>query len=321
MIALDYAPLVVGAALSLLSARPACGNARRLPRSALLLNGADLSAEAAAGRFLIDGVEVVFRGIEEIAMAVRRDCVRIYEIVEGRDLADFGLVQACAYPPPTATLLTAIAAYLDARNVRTINLAGIGAPTKLLQYVRLAQAGLPVPGTSYVPTSLLRGSYPALAEELGTPFVLKTVGAGGCARGALIASEADFAGRIGGLHTRRSVFLAQEFVPSDEALRLFVFGGEVRVAIRRDDLGLMAEPGTGPAILVDPAAVDPEARRLAARATAVMNYEIASVDVMRHWPTRHWYVLAAGTTGAISSEPFMIEKISAYADYLEQQLS
>jgi hypothetical protein len=307
MIALDYAPLVVGAALSLLSARPACGNARRLPRSALLLNGADLSAEAAAGRFLIDGVEVVFRGIEEIAMAVRRDCVRIYEIVEGRDLADFGLVQACAYPPPTATLLTAIAAYLDARNV--------------LQYVRLAQAGLPVPGTSYVPTSLLRGSYPALAEELGTPFVLKTVGAGGCARGALIASEADFAGRIGGLHTRRSVFLAQEFVPSDEALRLFVFGGEVRVAIRRDDLGLMAEPGTGPAILVDPAAVDPEARRLAARATAVMNYEIASVDVMRHWPTRHWYVLAAGTTGAISSEPFMIEKISAYADYLEQQLS
>jgi RimK-like ATP-grasp domain len=321
MMALDYAALAIVTALSLHSARPACGSARRPPRSALVLNAAELAAEAAAGRFLIDGVEVVFRGIDEIAMAVRRDCVRIYEIVEGRDLADFGLVQACRYPPPTATLLTAIVAYLDARNVPTINLAGIGAPTKLLQYVRLAQAGLPVPGTSYLPPSLLGGSYPALAEQLGTPFVLKTVGAGGCARGTLIAGDADFAGSIGGLHTRRGVVLAQEFVPSDEALRLFVFGGEVRVAIRRDGLGLMAEPGTGPATLIDPAAVDPEARRLAARATAIMNYEIASVDLMRHWPTRHWYVLAAGTTGAISSEPFMIEKICAYADYLEQQLS
>jgi hypothetical protein len=83
----------------------------------------------------------------------------VYETVEGRDLSDFGLIHVAAYPAPTATLVNAIAAYLEHWKVRGINLAGIGAPTNLLHYVLLARQAfgcrLPVPFASCVTAIIL----------------------------------------------------------------------------------------------------------------------------------------------------------------------
>jgi hypothetical protein len=318
VLALDSAWLAAAAGLSLCRARPAGRRGHRPPRSALILNAAGLAEQAAAGRFRVDGAELVFRSIDEIAMTVTSGSVRMYEVVDGRDLADFGLVQASAYPPPTATLLNAIAAYLDSRNVRGISLAGIGAPTRLLHYVRLAQAGLPVPQTSYLPARLLRDAYPDLAAQLGTPFILKPLRAAGPSPATLITTAADLAGRLPRPHTARTTFLAHELIPSDTALRLHLFGGHVRVAIRRP--GLITGTTTSPGTLADPAATDPAARQLAARAAAVLHYDIATVDLTRHWPAGHWYILAVTTPGTTCTPPFITDKLDAYSAYLHQQL-
>jgi glutathione synthase/RimK-type ligase-like ATP-grasp enzyme len=240
-----------------------------------------MAESADAGYFAARGVDAVFRDISEIAITVATGKVRVYETVEGRDLADFGLVQAAGYPAPTATLLNAVAAYLDHRKVRGVNLNGIGAPTKLLHYVLLAQAGLQVPATRYVPVSLMQGVYPALARELGLPFVLKHLR--GRKSDTLIISHTERAAKLSNANEKRDTFLAQEFIPGNITLRVFVFGGTTPVSVLRDSLSLSAEGKFSECVtLADAARADPGARLLAVRAAAVMKYDVASVDLVQH---------------------------------------
>lgn len=157
-----------------------------------MLNGEGLGELADfASELLAAGVEVIFRSIEEIAIYIDSEGVRIRETVSGRDLADFGLVQVFAYHRPTATLLNALEDYLAVKGVRTVNVAGIGAPTKLFKYVRLANRGLSIPSTVYLPPRLLPGAYHDLAAQLDLPFVMKPV-TGGRGKTRLVSSEGAF---------------------------------------------------------------------------------------------------------------------------------
>jgi hypothetical protein len=312
--------LGIGFAVSLFRTdRTLSGAASRPARSVLILNGAALAEQAHTGQLRAEGVEAVFRNIDELAMVIDTGGVRIYETVDGRDLADFGLIQAASYPPPTATLLNAIAAYLDYQKVRSANIAGIGAPTKLLQYVCLAQAGLAVPATRYLPTPLLRCAYPILADTLGQPFVLKSLRP---SRGpsSLITSQSAFAARLGSVDDTCAIFLAQEFIPTDTTLRLFVFGHQASVTVQRNCLGMnpaLRGPTFNPS--ANATAVDPAAQRLAARAAAVMGFDIASVDLARHWTTGRWYVLEVSATPPICTGDLATDKLRAYSSYLQRR--
>ncbi|MET8538125.1 hypothetical protein ABZV67_42065 [Streptomyces sp. NPDC005065] len=100
---------------------------------------------------------------------------RVYKTIGGRDLADFGLIQIAAFPRPTATTLSSISAYLEHRQRPSAKMAGISAPTKLYQLMVLAQDGLPVPATFYLPRRLLDGSFADVADGPGLPFGLLRV--------------------------------------------------------------------------------------------------------------------------------------------------
>src|SRR3984957_3235475 len=127
---------------------PLPAHASRAPRrSALILNGAELAE--AKDDLGADEFEVVFRSIDELAFTIKAGAVGVHETATGRDLADFAFVQVASFPSPTGTLLNAVAAYLRHQGVDAVNAEGIGAPTRLLQYVRFAQAGLPVPASRY----------------------------------------------------------------------------------------------------------------------------------------------------------------------------
>jgi hypothetical protein len=91
----------------------------------------------------------VSRGIDELAFTIETGSVRVYETVSGWALEDFGFVQIVSFLNPTGTLLNAVTAYLLHQGVEVVNMEGIGAPTRLLQYVRFAQAGIPVPDARY----------------------------------------------------------------------------------------------------------------------------------------------------------------------------
>ncbi len=122
--------------------RPPADPERAPRRSILILNGAalaELKDELGAEEY-----EVVFRSIDELAFTIETGAVSVHETAGNRDLADFAFVQIASFPNPTGTLLNAIAAYLRHQGVDAVNAEGIGAPTRLLQYVRFAQAGITV---------------------------------------------------------------------------------------------------------------------------------------------------------------------------------
>jgi glutathione synthase/RimK-type ligase-like ATP-grasp enzyme len=282
--------------------------------SALILNGEALLADAESGGPFADGVDTVFRGIDDLAFAIETGRVCLYETVDGRDLAEFALVQVAAYPRPTATLLNAIADYLRHRRVRAVNMAGVSAPTKLFQYVRFAQAGLPVPATVCLAPRLLVDSYQDLVERLGLPFVLKAIGANGGRYNHLIGNERDFGRRLGESDDRCGRHLVQEFIPSDTTLRLLVLGGGVRVATRQTGVG------GGQSVLVDVAGLDPAVKGLAVRAAALIGCDVAGVDLIQHWTTRQWYVLDATSNPAIGTGAFADAKLGAYSSYLRRSV-
>ncbi|MFE7953614.1 RimK family alpha-L-glutamate ligase [Streptomyces sp. NPDC057426] len=288
-----------------------------------MLNGEGLGELADfASELLAAGVEVVFRSIEEIAIYIDSEGVRIRETVSGRDLADFGLVQVFAYHRPTATLLNALEDYLAVKGVRTVNVAGIGAPTKLFKYVRLANRGLSIPSTVYLPPRLLPGAYHDLAARLDLPFVMKPV-TGGRGQTRLVSSEGAFTEELQDTANVRG-FLAQELVPPDGSYFLLVLGGHVAFALQHrsiDGGDLLEKTSWEDAALVDPQRLDPEAQETAVRAATSLGYDIAGVHLVRHWTTRQWCVLNVSPNPPIGSGRYTAGKVSAYSEYLKRRLS
>ncbi|WP_331747905.1 hypothetical protein [Streptomyces chartreusis] len=297
---------------------------RSSPKPALVLNGEGLGEHVnLADELATAGVEVTFRSIEDLAIDIGRGGVRIRETVSGRDLADFGLVQVASYQRPTATLLNAVADYLAVKNVRAVNIADIGAPTRLFKYVRLANRGLSIPSTVYLPRRLLSSSYQDLAVQLDLPFVLKTVTGGRSGRTSLVASEAAFSEELrDGNHARG--LLAQELVPPDGSYLALVFGGSVSVALHHHSIGssdLLANLNWEEADIVDPHGLDPAARTAAVQAATSLGYDIAGVHLVRHWTTGKWCVLDVNPNPPMSSGGHTADKLSAYLAYLKRRLS
>jgi glutathione synthase/RimK-type ligase-like ATP-grasp enzyme len=294
-------------------------------RSALILNGEALvTGDDDAGQPRIDGVRAVFRSIDDLAFTIETGRVCVRETVGGADLANFALVQVAAYRRPTGALLNAVAEYLRDKRVRAVNAGGVGAPTKLFQYVRFAQAGIPVPATTYLPARLLVDSYADLAHTLGLPFILKALSTSGGRLSFLIGNESDFVDRLHDPNHRNVLFLAQEFVPNNTTYRVLVLGNEAPVVIRRTSVGTthLTNATRGErSDLIDRTTFDQVARRLAVRAASVMRYEVACVNLIQHWTNRNWYVLDVNPTPLIAAGAFASDKLEAYASYLERTLN
>jgi glutathione synthase/RimK-type ligase-like ATP-grasp enzyme len=295
-------------------------------RSALILNGAALTKAAltkAQGELGAGEFEVVFRRIDELAFTIEPGAVAVHETVSGRYLADFAFVQVASFPNPTGTLLNAVAAYLRHQGVDVVNAEGIGAPTRLLQYVRFAQAGMPVPSTRYLPPWLLADAYPDLADELGLPFVLTALRRGAAGRkDFLIGDEPGFAEPL--RVTSQPHYLAQEFVPADAIHHVLVLGREVPIVLRQDigfgEPCLATIPVGGQLSLVDAATFDPCARLLAVQAASLMGLDVAAVRLAAHWMTGEWYVLETCATPPFSAGAFIPDQVSAYTAYLQGKL-
>lgn len=266
------------------------------------------------------GIEAAVCGIDDVVFSVRPGSVRCYELNQGRDLAGFGLVQVSGYPRPTATLLSAIAAYLEANRRPLVNDVGIGAPTKLYQSVRFAQEGLPVPNTVYLPAHLLADSYVELAYRLGVPFVLRAMNAVGERRTRLIENQADFERCVREGGRTRAILLAQEFIPNNGTFRMLVLGGEVPVVVHRCSSG-GPYLSSGHATLFDSADFEDEVKNLAVRSASLIGCEVAGAHLVQHRVTGRWYVLGASTSPSIGSGAFAEMKIAAYRTYLRRRLS
>ena len=317
------APLVLARQFVMRPCREAAaGGMSRTPRLALILNGENLVN--GEGGLRSDDFLAVSRSIDDLAFTIETGSVRIYETVSGWGLEDFGFVQIVSFPNPTGTLLNAVAAYLLHQGVDVVNMEDIGAPTRLLQYVRFAQAGIAVPAARYLPPRLLEAAYPDLADQLGLPFILTALRGRGGRRDFMITDESSFAARLRAGGQSRAIYLAREFIPADVSYHLLIMGGQMPIVIRKslslDQARPSGDPAEEHAELIDPATFDPCARRLAVQATSLMGYDFASSEMARHCTTGEWHVLNTNATPPIREGAFAPEKFTAYTSYLERKL-
>jgi len=288
--------------------------------SALILNGSALAAAAADLR----AVDVVSCRVDQLVFRIEPDDVAVTETVTNRKLHDFRLVQVASYPRPTASVVTAIADYVRHHGILGVNIDGIGAPTKLSQYVRLAYAGLPVPATLYADSSWLTDSYDDIVQRFDRPFILKALSASGGRHNYLVSDEREFRQHLNEEASTHVHLLAQEFIPNDVTYRLLVMGADVKLALRRSwapGSHLSNTEQGGASVLVEPAELSPSVCRLAIECAAVLDYEIAGVNLIQHWTTGSWHVLDVNATPAITTGAFVEEKIAAYRAYLVHCLS
>lgn len=294
-------------------------------RDLLMLNGDTFqSAHGVSVALDLDNVNTVFRRIDDIAFFIEPGQTRVYETVSGRDLAEFTLIQVIAYPRPTATLLSAISAYLDHWGRPPLDATGISAPTKLYQLMMLAQNGLPVPTTLYLPHNRRGSSFDSIAVRLGVPFVLKTMHGSGGRLNFLVNTETDFHRLIGDPAHERVTFLAQQFIPNNGTFRILVFGHDVPIVMHRcntDGSHLTNTERGGHATLFDPGTFDSAVVAMVVCAASVMSYQVAGVNIVQDRHTRQWYLLEVNCAPALGSGMFAAEKTRAYANYLRTRLS
>ncbi|MER5889367.1 hypothetical protein ABT160_36560 [Streptomyces sp. NPDC001941] len=288
----------------------------------LILNGGALDTEVGA-RLFLRGVDTVFRSVGQLGVSVTHGTARAFETEGGRDLATYGMVQVASYPRPTATLMSAVNACLEATGAPTVASASIAAPTKLYQCVRLVLAGLPVPETHYLPTPFLRHHHDRLVRRLGSPFVLKAM-TGSCGRhNFLVGDEESFRAVVDDPAHSGLLFLAQRFVPNNGTFRLLVFGDEVSVVMHRcnTDGGHLTNTARGAhATLFDTGTFDDGVKRIAVRAARLMGCDVAGVNVVQHRGDGSWHVLEVTPSPALGTGAFVDAKLDAYTAYLERTL-
>lgn len=273
---------------------------RRGPEPVLLLEGGELGASADFQE-RVDrlGQQVAFRSIEDITIRLSGGGVRMAEVVGGRDLREFASVQMLSYPRGAAALLNVVADYLRVHGVQGVNVGGLDVPTKLYKYVRLANRGVPVPATVYLPQHHLVAAFPELVELFDLPFVLKSV-SGGCGTSrTVITDRVVFDDAVRHAAGRQVRLLAQELVPASEQRRLFVFGDRVGAAQELAEADPTDPLGRPRWDRSRPLRVDhlPEPQvGLAVAAAEAMDYGLASVHLMKNWTTTQWQVVDISAT-------------------------
>jgi glutathione synthase/RimK-type ligase-like ATP-grasp enzyme len=191
--------------------------------------------------------------------------------------------------------------------MRALSASRIGAPSRLLQCVRFAQAGIPVPATRYLSPRLLAGSYSDLADQFGLPFILAALRGGTGRRNLLVRDEPSFDGLLRA--ARSAYFLAREFIPAEATYRLLVLEHQVSVVMRQGisfgESFLPGIPEEGEISLIDSATLSPNAGMLAVQAASLMGLDIAEVRMVRHLMTGEWYVLDTNATPPFSTGAFV----------------
>lgn len=177
--------------------------------------------------------------------------------------------------------------YLQSQGVPVYNdPAVIGlCDNKATQYIRLAEAGLPMPETIVAPkvypnfSILESGYFERVIEKLGFPMIIKEGHGSFGMKVYLIHNEAEFYDKVESL--RGVDFVFQEFIASSRGrdIRVNIVGGKIVAAMhRRSETDFRANiTNGGQATLID---LTDAQRTVALQAAEAVGAEFAGVDLL-----------------------------------------
>jgi glutathione synthase/RimK-type ligase-like ATP-grasp enzyme len=224
----------------------------------------------------------------------------------------------------------ALAEYLRYKAVRFISheISNDSSTGKLSEYMRLAVYDIPIPTSIGATSALIKDRYDELCQELGAPFVLKESSSDRGKNNFLIESSEVFS-KVLSKAEKHQVYIVQCFIINDGYLRILVTGREIAMAIKRtphvnkDPLKAhLNQPAGGiNASLVRLDEIPAEVQDICIRAAAVMQREIAGIDIIQDRKTKKWYVLEVNNAPQIRSGALVDEKIKALAAYFDHELN
>ncbi len=177
--------------------------------------------------------------------------------------------------------------YLKSRGVPVYNDPAVIdlCDNKATQYIRLAEAGLPMPKTIIAPkvypnfSILLSGYFERVMDELSLPMVIKEGHGSFGMKVYLINDESEFYEKVEAL--RGVDFVFQEFIASSRGrdIRVNIVGGEIVAAMqRRSETDFRANiTNGGHASLIE---LTDSQRIVAMQAAAAVGAEFAGVDLL-----------------------------------------
>lgn len=254
---------------------------------------------------------------------------QVVNTLTGRDLADYGFVYLKNHH--NNEFAKSIAEYLQfrARPFADQEFLYSLSASKLSEYMRLSCFGLSVPATVCAATPILKKQYRQLADQLGTPFVMKEIHSDKGRKNYLVGSKKDFDSILAAADPGHDVYLVQKFIPNDGYYRLYVTGKDVSLAIWRTPVShkdrlkthLNKPAGSANASNISLDEVPGEAEELALRAADCMARQIAGVDMLQDNLTGKWYILEANNDPQIRSGSFIDKKAEMVAKYFETELN
>lgn len=243
----------------------------------------------------------------------------------GKDIASFDMVHF----KTTARHLdiaAAAARYLASRRVRFFDQAVADFPStsKLYQYVILNDNGIKTPQSLFVPPQRMEKLYEQFRAELGVPFVLKDIHGSKGKYNYLIKNEADFVATCQEAARQSVQLIGQSFVANDGDYRVLVLGRKVPLMIYRSRTNnhthLNNTSQGGRATLASNAEVPAKVQNLCMSAAALLERDVAGVDMVQDKTTEAWYCLEVNDGPQIASGSFLPEKWAAFAAYMEYEL-
>lgn len=267
------------------------------------------------------GLECHFASYNDVGFEIINGTVTCSIINHGTNLTDYDLIFFKSYAKK-AEIAAAMAETASQQGIEFIDkeVGRYQSLTKLTQYVKLACNGIGVPDSIVLPPSRLKGQYEHVKDKLGLPFVMKDVASQRGESNYLINSLKDYKNVQKKSEDDDILFVCQRFVKNDGDYRMIVLGGDVEMVIHR-----IADNTTthinntstgGRATLVKPEELEPEPLDIAVKATAVVNRQVAGVDLVFDLSRKEWLVFEVNNGPQIASGSYLKVKQKVMSNFL-----
>jgi len=266
----------------------------------------------------------LFRGsLSDLRIEIRDNQLSITESLTGRDLASFDLVYFELWYKAQQQALTA-ARYLTQKSIPFFSkeLHDIMPITKVGELGVLAGGSVPLPHTFM---SSRRETKKAFKKNppIAYPLIVKAADGYGGKNNHLVRSYEHLVKILD--ENKGLQFVIQEFIPNECDYRCLVFGGEIKLVLRRSrdaasesHLNNTSAGALGEMVPLDTISREAQDAVLAA-ARKLGRDEFAGVDLMIHSQTGKPYILEVNQTPQIEIGAEVDKKMKALLDYMERR--
>jgi len=249
--------------------------------------------------------------------------MKVELVSTGEDLASYDVVH---FKTSVERDITAsLARYCMSHGVRVIDVPVRNFPgtSKLYQYAMLANESIRIPTSLFYMPATLKRSYQEIQEQLGTPFVLKGIHVSKGEYNDVIHDKKEFDDFTAKAAAEKIYLIAQAFVPNEGDYRVLVLGKRIALVIYRSrgdktTTHLNNTSKGGAATLFTAYDLPGEVQAASLRAAAILERDVAGVDMVQDSETGGWYCFEVNDGPQIASGAFTVEKQKAYAQFIER---